>query len=105
MCKKLVCYASDINIKDRFNHTSLLESIINGHTNISKLLYDHGARIEKSDEIVSLICWYAYRNNVCMVKTFNDYGIDIKTVSDYDGRTPLDIATDMKHKNLIRYLE
>ncbi len=105
MCKKLVCYASDINIKDRFNHTSLLESIINGHTNISKLLYDHGARIEKSDEIVSLICWYAYRNNIFMVKTFNDYGIDIKTVSDYDGRTPLDIATDMKHKNLIRYLE
>ena len=40
-----------------------------------------------------------------MVKTFNDYGIDINTVSDYDGRTPLDIATDMKHKNLIRYLE
>ena len=105
MCRKLICYITDINIKDRFNHTFLFESIINGHSNISKLLYDHGARIEKTDEIMSLVCWYAYHNNIYMIKTFNDYGIDIKTISDYDNRTPLDIANDMGHKNLVKYLE
>ena len=39
-----------------------------------------------------------------MIKTFNDYGIDIKNISDYDGRTPLDIANDLKHKNLIKFI-
>ena len=104
MCKKLLCYISNVDIKDRFGHTSLFESIINGHSNISKLLYNNGARIYKNQEIVSLICWFTFHNNISMIKTFNNYGIDIKYISDYDGRSPLDIANDLKHKNLIKFI-
>ncbi|KAM1011955.1 hypothetical protein EV1_046739 [Malus domestica] len=80
----------DINIKDNFGNTPLLEAIKNRNDRVSSLLIQQGASLN-IDNAGSFICTSIARGDADLLKRLLAYGIDPNS-KDYDHRTPLHVA-------------
>uniref|UniRef100_A0A6N2LQ56 Potassium channel n=1 Tax=Salix viminalis TaxID=40686 RepID=A0A6N2LQ56_SALVM len=80
----------DINIKDKFGNTPLLEAIKNGHDRVSSLLSKQGAILNIDDAGV-VLCRAVARGDSDFLKRILSSGINPNS-KDYDHRTPLHVA-------------
>lgn len=88
----------------RFGMSPLFEAVQQKQDGICALLRSHDAELQLSeDRAASLLCWLAYENNIDFVYRLVVSGIDVN-LTDYDDRSCLDVARDMKHTGLVNYI-
>ncbi|KAF7831133.1 potassium channel SKOR [Senna tora] len=80
----------DVNIKDNFGNTPLLEAVKNGHDQVASLLFKEGA-LMGIDNAATFLCTIVARGDSDYVKRLLSNGMD-PNLKDYDHRSPLHIA-------------
>eukprot|EP00850_Spirogloea_muscicola_P016184 SM000129S26171 [mRNA] locus=s129:404788:409939:- [translate_table: standard] len=80
----------DINAKDNFGTTPLLEALRNNHDETARLLVEKGATVSLT-EAGSDLCNAVINGNIGYLQRLLDNGVDPNS-ADYDMRTPLHIA-------------
>ncbi|KAA3489477.1 potassium channel SKOR [Gossypium australe] len=86
----LIRHPVDINLKDKFGNTPLLEAIKNGHDNLAALLIKEGASLN-IDDAGSYLCTAVAKGDSDFLRRLLSNGVDPNS-RDYDHRTPLHIA-------------
>ncbi|XP_031492431.1 potassium channel KOR1-like isoform X2 [Nymphaea colorata] len=92
----------DINLKDKFGNSPLLEAIKNGHDHVASLLIQHGACLD-IDDAGSCLCKAVAKGNSDFVRRLLAHGVDPNS-KDYDNRTPLHIAAAQGMYLLVKIL-
>ncbi|PPD79657.1 hypothetical protein GOBAR_DD23408 [Gossypium barbadense] len=86
----LIRHPVDINLKDKFGNTPLLEAIKNGHDNLAALLIKEGASLN-IDDAGSYLCTAVAKGDSDFLRRLLSNGVDPNS-RDYDHRTPLHVA-------------
>ncbi|KAB2045551.1 hypothetical protein ES319_D01G169900v1 [Gossypium barbadense] len=82
----LIRHPVDINLKDKFENTPLLEAIKNGHDNLAALLIKEGASLN-IDDGGSYLCTAVAKGDSYFLRRLLSNGVDLNS-RDYDHRTP-----------------
>jgi ankyrin repeat protein len=83
----------------------LLISAANGHIKIIKILLEHGADINYSQEDGANALFFAVQNgHVDLVSWLLDNGVSIEIANSKNGRSPLDIAASHSTRNMVELL-
>ncbi|XP_028768743.1 potassium channel SKOR [Neltuma alba] len=80
----------EIDLRDNFGNTPLLEAVKNGHDRVASLLVGKGASM-KIEDAGSVLCNAVARGDSDYLKRLLSYGMDPNT-KDYDYRSPLHVA-------------
>ena len=80
----------DVNPEDRWEGTPLMDSIRHKHPEIQQILRKAGAHVGSAD-IATQLCDVAAKNNLDMLRTYGENGINLNS-GDYDSRTALHLA-------------
>ncbi|KAL3922272.1 MAG: hypothetical protein SGPRY_004619 [Prymnesium sp.] len=100
----LIDAQADVNAKDRWGSTPLQDSIREGHLDVASLLKKAGAQLGMDHlTTVQNLCNFALHGRSDPIKTWLEFGADAN-VADYDGRTPLHIASREGHKSVVQTL-
>ena len=93
MVEKLLEAHADVNLRDRWNNTPLVDAIKHGHMGVARLLKSKGAELPY-DEVTtsSELCELARAGSVDMIKSMLECNASINA-SDYDQRTCLHLAS------------
>jgi ankyrin repeat protein len=118
--RRLLSVGADVNAKDRFGNTPLIEASCYGHLQVFQALLDHGADIEAKDNFgrtpLHEACWKGHLPVVNELLSPNDgngaTSIHGKRMSrganvearDRFGNTPLHAATDKDHLSVVKAL-
>jgi ankyrin repeat protein/urea transporter len=104
MIKLLLQYNCDINIKDNYENTPLSDALTYKYYDIAKYLYQNGGKVLISSEILaSKLCYMVYNKKNKELQNWLDNGVS-PNISDYDDRTPMHIATNIKNEKAIELL-
>jgi len=101
--KYLVEAGADVNIQDRWGGTPLDDAISQGHDLIAKYLKESGALHGENSNFGLDLIHAASRGDVETVKRLVESGISVQSC-DYDKRTPLHVAIDERHEDVVKYL-
>ena len=104
--KYLVRLGADVNAKDNWGETVLIDAVNLGHIEVVKCLVEHGADLEAKDE------WYgetalmkaAASGKLDVVKCLAECGADLE-VKDKDGDMALDHARMWGKADCLKFLE
>ena len=80
----------NLNSEDRWGGTPLMDSIRHMHSDVQDILRQEGANVGTID-VATQLCDVASKNNLIMLKTYGDNGVDLNS-GDYDQRTALHLA-------------
>lgn len=102
--KHLLLSGAAVHIRDRYDHTPLMEAISNDHHEIIKLLIKCGAHITGSARAIGEhLCAAASRGLMKRLESYKIAGADLSQ-PDPSGRTALHMACLHGYKNLVEFL-
>jgi ankyrin repeat protein len=101
----LLAHGTDMNAKDRWGKTPLMDALTFQRDDIALILKGSGAALasQNSANVVANLCAAAMRNDVNEVKRVALGGVDVN-LSDYDRRTPLHVASSEGHLDMCKLL-
>ena len=93
MVEQLLKAHADVNLRDRWTNTPLVDAIKHGHMGVARLLKSKGAELPY-DEVTSSseLCELARAGSVDMIKSMLECDASINA-ADYDQRTCLHLAS------------
>jgi len=100
--KQHIAAGTDVNAKDVFGWTLLLQAVAGGHKEIVELLIDNGAEVNgKTDEGWIPLSLAACESHKEIVELLISEGAEVNA-KERDGRTPLNFASKKSIKDLLR---
>ncbi len=104
--KMLVDAGADVNLKSNMGIAPLFVAVRSKHILIAKYLLSKGARInEKNGKNGETALYQAcFGGSLDIVKVLIDAGADV-TITNAQGKTPLDVAIENNHQEIVHYLE
>ncbi|GJP32833.1 hypothetical protein CLOM_g17429 [Closterium sp. NIES-68] len=102
VCSFILREGADVNRKDRFGVTPLLEALRAGHMQTAEVLREHGAQV-LLDDPASELCHAVKRGMVEYLERLLSFGLE-PNEADHDLRTPLHVAAAEGSVVLVRLL-
>ena len=100
---KLLENGAELDMGDDTEKTALHYAVLNGHTNIVKILLEEGADSNLQDENGCSSLLLLRRNIEQILPLLLEFGANLE-IADYEGRTLLNLAAQTKEKNFIKFL-
>ncbi|KAL2742327.1 L-asparaginase isoform X2 [Vespula maculifrons] len=101
--QELLKMGANVNMKDRFRRTPLIEAIENDHHETINILLEHGAKLDK-DNIGNKICDVIGSGNLRRLQSFLIADPNASQTMDTSGRTPLHLAALHNNVTIIKLL-
>ena len=86
----LVGAKANVNVKDRWGNTPLLDAVTHGHEVAARVLFESGGRMDVANAS-GMMCSAASTGDLTLLRMLHESGCDVR-IGDYDGRTPLHLA-------------
>lgn len=102
LVRSLLEKKADVNCKDRFKGTPLMDAVRHGHQNVQKILREAGGHLS-GIEIAEDVCQAASVGDVDRIHTLILNGAD-PSIADYDNRTALHLAASNGQVRVLDYL-
>jgi ankyrin repeat protein len=100
----LLSIHADVNKKDRWGHTPLVDAVSNGTKAVARLLRSKGGELSYDEVTTSAeLCELARKGSIDMLKLLVEVGADINS-TDYDQRTCLHLAASEGNGPVVEYL-
>ena len=81
---------ANVNVKDRWGNTPLMDAVVHGHEVAARILFEAGSRMNVATAS-GMMCSAASTGDLALLRMLHESGCDVR-VGDYDGRTPLHLA-------------
>jgi len=99
----LIKKGADVNLRGRRGYTAIQNAVQAGKTETVKVLISKGASLTiKTWNRSTLLHMAVQQGNLELVKLLAEKGVDVKA-RDYRGKRPIDIASQMKAKEIVNY--
>ena len=86
----LVGAKANVNVKDRWGNTPLMDAVTHGHEVAARVLFESGGRMDVANAS-GMMCSAASTGDLTLLRMLHESGCDVR-IGDYDGRTPLHLA-------------